>query len=140
MSNEINFQRITKNRVYQKPVDFTSLVETYSSYGPYATNENGELINNSPYPKRISTGKKDLQEIIDSNADSTNYYRLIDAFMASGEVDVSILNIKNGVYCDISGVPNDANDLQNVINSLNIKKTEPITEAKTESEEKKENE
>lgn len=134
---EINFQRITNKRVYQKPVEFTSLVETYCSYGPYATNEQGELINNSPYQKRICTGKKDLQEIIDSNAESTNYYRLIDAFLVSGEVDVSILSIKNGVYCDISCVPNDPNDLQNAVNALNIKKNEPQVEVKIESEEKK---
>lgn len=140
MSNVINFQRITKNRIYQKPVEFTSLVETYSSYGPYATNEKGEVINNSPYPKRISTGKKDLQEIIDSNADACNYYRLIDAYMASGEVDLSILNLKQGVYCDISGVPNDPNDLQNAVNSLNIRKNEAANVVANESEEKKENE
>lgn len=121
------------------PVKQSSIVPIYSSLPPYAKDEKGDIINSTGSYKRVKVGEKNLQEIIDSNIDQCNYYRLIDAFNASG--DINILNVcPNNNYGDVSKVPLDnVNNLNNFINGLEVKHVE-IEETKVSSDDLKTNE
>lgn len=116
----INYQRQTTNRKYAEPVVQTSLINVYKSLPPYAKDEDGKIINDSQFYKRICIGKKDLQEIVDSNIESTNYYKVIDAYMACG--DISLLNVRKGEYGDISSIPSNPNDLNAYVNNIKVSK------------------
>lgn len=114
------------------PVKQSSIVPVYNSLSPYAQDEKGKIINPTRSYKRVKVGEKNLQEIIDSNIDSCNYYRLIDAFNASG--DINILNVcPNNNYGDVSKVPLDnVNNINEYINSIEVEHVEKTEVAKTE--------
>ena len=80
------------------------IIPVYNSLSPFAKDDKGKIINDTNTYKRFKVGERNLQEIIDSNIEQCNYYRLIDAFNASG--DINILNVKpNNNYGDVSNVP-----------------------------------
>lgn len=114
------------------PVKQSSIVPVYNSLPPYAQDEKGKIINPTGSYKRVKVGEKNLQEIIDSNIDSCNYYRLIDAFNASG--DINILNVcPHNDYGDVSKVPFDnVNNVNDYINSIEVEHVEKTVESSSD--------
>lgn len=90
--------------------------QTYIELEPYARNDKGEFLNDSPFPKLVEGEKVNVQEQIDSYFEDVDIYSILKKVAATG--DFSYLNRKAGFYADISNLPNNYNDLNNYYKSV----------------------
>lgn len=112
MSNEKKILFKTQfTTLERKGIDLSNpYEETFIELEPYARNDKGEFLNDSPFPKLVSNGKVNVQERIDSFRDDVDLYKILDKVLTTG--DISYLDRKAGFYGDISDLPDNYNDLQ----------------------------
>ena len=83
--------------------------QTYVELAPFARNEKGEFLNDSPFPKLIEGEKVNIQERINSFFEDVDLYSILKKVSLTG--DLSYLDRKAGFYGDFSNLPNNYNDL-----------------------------
>lgn len=66
------------------------------------------------HPCLVEVGKQDVQEVIDSFAHSCDICTLIKRYQAG---DVSVLSRVQGVYADITDLPNDLMSAHEILNN-----------------------
>lgn len=80
-------------------------MEQYKEIPPLATNEDGEIINLTKYPKFERVDDINIQEKIQSFYETSDLYHVLATFAKSK--DPSLIFVKNdGQYGDFSGVSN----------------------------------
>lgn len=87
----------------------------YEEILPYTKDENGKLINDSPYSIFVEKGYVDIQEKIQSYAKECDIYSILEKFANSG--DESFIQKSVGYYGDISSVPTNLNDFNDLVNN-----------------------
>ena len=91
--------------------DFSSsLIPQYKEIPAYATNENGEVINMSRYPKFKRVKDLDIQPKIQSYYEEVDLYHVLSKVAINGDISLLSTN-KSGFYADISDVPDNFHDL-----------------------------
>lgn len=86
-------------------------VTIYKEVPPYAVDEQtGEFINKSSRPKIVEVGKKNIDEEIQSYADSVDIYKILEKFALSGCTDNSLITRRVGEFADIVDIPDNIND------------------------------
>ncbi len=100
------------------PVDLSnSNVDVYEVVQPGTINkETGKLYFEGYQPRVIKTGSYDMYEYIQSFKDDTDIYKLLKRVGISG--DTSLLQVSNGVYADISDIPENIHDFKNIYNNV----------------------
>lgn len=83
--------------------------QTYIEVPPYARNEKGEFINDSPYPALIEGEKVNIQDRIDSFFEDVDLYSILKKVSKTG--DLSYLDKKAGFYADLGNMPTNYNDI-----------------------------
>lgn len=104
------------------PVDLSnSNVDVYEVIQPGTINkETGKLYFEGYHPRVMKTGSYDMNEYIQSFKDDSDIYKLLKRVGISG--DTSLLQVSNGVYADISDIPQNVHDFKNIYNNaLNAK-------------------
>ena len=100
-----------------EPIDLSNQYEdTFIELAPYARNEKGEFLNDSPYPKLVPGEKVNIQERIDSFFEDVDLYSLLAKVGATG--DTSYLDKKRGFYSDVSNIPNNYNEINSYYKNL----------------------
>lgn len=90
--------------------------QTYIELAPFARNEKGEFLNDSPFPKLVEGEKVNIQERINSFFEDVDLYSILKKVSLTG--DLSYLDKKAGFYGDFSNLPNNYNDLNNYYKEL----------------------
>ena len=99
------------------PQDLSNQFEqTYIELEPYARKDNGEFLNDSPFPKLVPGEKVNIQERIQSYFEDVDIYSILKKVAATG--DLSYLNRKEGFYGDISNLPDNYNDINEYYKSV----------------------
>ena len=94
------------------PIDLSRETEdTYIAIPPLATNKDGEVINMSTETKLMKNGKVNIQEKIQSYHDEVDLYHILDR-VAKPEEAVELYG-RTKSYGDISGMPDNLNDIAN---------------------------
>lgn len=92
-----------------------SLIPIFDTLAPYAKNEKGQVINNTPFYVVAKIGEFNIDEKIQSFVDDTDLYRILEKFAYND--DMTLLNVNSGFYGDISGMPDNKNDFDNYFKS-----------------------
>ena len=79
---------------------------------PYAKDEKGKFINESSKTILKEIEPFDMDEYIQSFKEDTDIYAILKKFNMSG--DISLLNVKQGFYDDISDLPDNHFDLEHM--------------------------
>lgn len=87
----------------------------YKEVLPYTKDEKGKFINDSPNSIFVECGYVDIQEKIQSYAKECDIYSVLEKFAASG--DESFIQRQVGVYSDITGIPQNLNDFNSLVNN-----------------------
>lgn len=90
--------------------------QTYKEIAPFARDEKGNFLNDSPYPILVEGDKVDIQERIDSYRDDVDLYSILKKVSLTG--DLSYLDKKAGFYADFSNIPHNYNDINDYYKSL----------------------
>lgn len=90
--------------------------QTYKEIAPFARDEKGNFLNDSPYPILVEGEKVDIQERIDSYRDDVDLYSILKKVSLTG--DLSYLDKKAGFYADFSNIPHNYNDINDYYKSL----------------------
>lgn len=90
--------------------------QTFKEIAPFARDEKGNFLNDSPYPILVEGEKVDIQERIDSFRDEVDLYSILKKVSMTG--DLSYLDRKAGFYADFSNMPRNYNDLNDYYKSL----------------------
>ena len=90
--------------------------QTYKELAPFARDEKGNFLNDSPYPILVEGDKVDIQERIDSFRDDVDLYSILKKVSLTG--DLSYLDKKAGFYGDFSNMPHNYNDLNDYYKRL----------------------
>lgn len=100
------------------PVDLSnSNVDVYEVIQPGTINkETGKLYFEGYHPRVMKTGSYDMYEYIQSFKDDTDIYKLLKRVGVSG--DTSLLQVSNGVYADISDIPQNIHQFKNIYNNV----------------------
>ncbi|QCS36687.1 minor capsid protein [Capybara microvirus Cap3_SP_613] len=106
---------LRENFIYES-IDYSkgSIVDTYKVILPYQKDDKGVFLNDSDTPIYVKSGKKNLDEYINSFKDECDIYNILSKFESTG--DVSSLNLGRGVYADISKIPDNIHDFNNALN------------------------
>lgn len=91
----------------------SSKIPQYKEIPGYATNENGEVINMSRYPKYKRVEDLDVQPKIQSYYEEVDLYHILSKVAINGDTSLLATN-KTGVYTDISDVPDNFHDLTKI--------------------------
>lgn len=109
------FHNPTESR---KGVDLSRKYETqYKLVRPYSKDENGKVINQTPFNRLVEVGKIDIEESIQSYAESTDFGKIIEKYVLSG-YDERLVDVRAGQYLDISNIPDNINDFNEYFDSL----------------------
>lgn len=90
--------------------------QTYKELAPFARDEEGNFLNDSPYPVLVEAEKVDIQERIDSFKEDVDLYSILKKVSLTG--DLSYLDKKAGFYGDFANMPNNYNDLNDYYKRL----------------------
>lgn len=81
--------------------------QEYVEIPPFTKDEKGNWLNDTSVPKFVEGKKIDIQEQVQSYYELVDLKHLLARVESSG--DDSILHVKNGIYADISDMPDDFN-------------------------------
>ena len=84
---------------------------------PYAKDDKGKIINMTSEPVLKENGEFDIQDYIQSFYEDCDLYHLLAKVARTG--DMSLLNQKQGVYADISNMPDNIHDAQAAVKMFN---------------------
>lgn len=79
--------------------------QEYVEIPPFSKDEKGNWINDTSVPKFVEGKKINIQEQVQSYYELVDLKHLIARVESSG--DMSLLHVKNGIYADISDMPDD---------------------------------
>ena len=108
-----NIWKRQKTKIAQEDLS-NEYEDVYTIIKPY-TKGNGkgsEWLNDTKYPKKVKTGRINIQEKINSYRDETNYHILIDKYNKGELIGI---DASAGTYADVSGLSN--------VNMFNVKET-----------------
>lgn len=110
------FRTMWNNPFEPKGLDASNTKEKlFKEILPYTKDEKGKFLNDSPESIFVECGYVDIQEKIQSYAKECDIYSILEKFAASG--DDSFINRSVGVYTDITGIPQNLNDFNDLVNS-----------------------
>lgn len=113
----MKFKSQFNNFTEKTSLDYSNQYEqTYVELEPYARNDKGEFLNDSPFPKLVPGDKINVQERIDSYFEEVDLYHILAKVASTG--DLSYLDKKAGFYGDISNIPNNYNDINSYFKNI----------------------
>lgn len=95
---------------WREPQKFSPMVKIYKEIKPGTFDKDGNILNKNDHNILIEAGEENLQEKIQSYADSVDIYKMIEKFILTG--DESYINNGKGAYMDLSSLPDNINDFQ----------------------------
>ena len=109
---------IFKNCI-RKPLDLSNRkVKRFIEIPPYAKDDKGKIINMTSEPVLKENGEFDIQDYIQSFYEDCDLYHLLAKVARTG--DISLLNQKQGVYADISNMPDNIHDAQQAVKNAGM--------------------
>ena len=90
-------------------------MDIYDEVPPFAVDEEtGEILNKTARPIIKVVGRRNIDEYIQSQADSCDIYKILEKYAMSG--DSSLINLKQGYVGDICNIPDNINDFNDYLN------------------------
>ena len=93
-------------------------VKKFIEIPPYAKDDKGKIINMTSEPVLKENGEFDIQDYIQSFYEDCDLYHLLAKVARTG--DRSLLNQKQGVYADISNMPDNIHDAQAAVKNAGM--------------------
>lgn len=90
----------------------------YKEIPPYTKDDKGNFLNDSSQPKLVESEPFDVDEYIQSFKDDCDIYQLLEKAYLSQNVGLLNRN-DNGIYDDISELPEDPYEFENLQRNLN---------------------
>ena len=108
------------------------LEKQYKEIPPYAKNEKGEFINDKSVAVLVEAEPFDIDEYIQSFKDECDIYKILEKAYLSQ--NISLLNqYPGGVYDDISDLPDDPFEMEDINNRANEALVELINKQNEEN-------